>query len=286
MRMMKKLVAVLLAITLFLVGFSALAETQPAASINHELLAALLEQYDHQEIYFPSVSELYSYQGVEVNPGRDYSFAVKNYYGISAFIESISVIPRRAKPEEVVCSPYYATLAKNQRDPFVVNQETARWLEENYRNSPVEIVVNQTDYLCHYNEFGMIEHGLYQGKPAVFGYWQYIVEVDGKKSYGDWMELLVQVSDDVLVSVMIRPLYGEIFLENLADELTGLDFVRLGDANRNGNVDAVDALATLKHAVQMEEITDPTAFLMADCDQNLKLDAVDALKTLCIAVGK
>ena len=51
----------------------------------------------------------------------------------------------------------------------------------------------------------------------------------------------------------------------------------------NGVVDAADALAVLKHAAQIESITDEESFAAGDLDENGQLEAADALEILKIA---
>ena len=58
---------------------------------------------------------------------------------------------------------------------------------------------------------------------------------------------------------------------------------KAGDVDGNGVVDAADALAVLKHAAQIESITDEESFTAGDLDGNGQLEAADALIILKIA---
>ncbi len=58
---------------------------------------------------------------------------------------------------------------------------------------------------------------------------------------------------------------------------------KAGDVDGNGVVDAADALAVLKHAAQIESITDEESFAAGDLDENGQLEAADALEILKIA---
>ncbi len=131
--------------------------------------------------------------------------------------------------------------------------------------------------------------GEYAGSPAA--YLQYIRRrPPAGDPYTCSAELAVSKSPYCLMSVR---LFGWQYkgtdnpFETLdLPKLLGLSFTTTGDADLNGQVNAVDGLLTLKHAVQKAEIADELAFALADWNDDGALDATDALHTLQKAVGK
>ena len=80
----------------------------------------------------------------------------------------------------------------------------------------------------------------------------------------------------------IRNFRGKSFTQTCT--ITVLDEYRLGDIDRNGNIDANDALLALQHSVGMIAL-DGDNLSLADVDENGTIDAADALKILQNSVG-
>lgn len=71
--------------------------------------------------------------------------------------------------------------------------------------------------------------------------------------------------------------------DTVAPTETTLPDYKLGDVNKDGNVDASDALLVLKHAAKLELIEDEILLKAADVQADDIIDANDALTILKIA---
>ncbi len=71
----------------------------------------------------------------------------------------------------------------------------------------------------------------------------------------------------------------------MADAVTATDVWALGDLNRDGYINAKDALLALRHAVKKEDFI-PNRFVAADVNRDENINAMDALEMLKKSVGK
>lgn len=84
----------------------------------------------------------------------------------------------------------------------------------------------------------------------------------------------------VLSLAMAIPSVPSLAVNAVADEK-----LYYGDVDKNGAVEAADALAVLKHVVKLQLITDETSVELADMDANDEITASDALEILKTVVG-
>lgn len=138
-------------------------------------------------------------------------------------------------------------------------------------------------------------YGTYRQWPAAILNWvdaSHLVSVSDKM-VSEVEEFAVGLSDTMLASAQCYRFNGpELPIRDSSkavpwlEKYFGLGFTTIGDANADGTVNAIDALAILKHSVGTASITDELTFLLCDADENNRLDAEDALFALKRAVGK
>lgn len=297
----KKYTAIFLAISLLfsVLAFPSMAEDENESfpfSYMEDLIAQWRENPD-SELWLPllperaAVSSLAKSETANVyglNPG----FTIDGQWVVSIIFHTVEDYPA---PGHV---PTTRLLIKKGLDPVDLTEEMLNVIQ---KGDEVEYSsVNQSNSILTYEWIVAAPPvtGQYQKRPAAVTCFHAFYNPSGSFVFdGRYHEILVALSEQVLVSIIAEEgshttgsattaqFRDDAYMSQL-DELFGIRFTTMGDANLDGVVNAMDALAMLRYAVNQEYITDRTAFLLSDVDGSGGLDAADALYALRRAVGK
>ncbi len=284
---MKKMLSVLLVITLFVMTMvPAYAETAPLTEM--EILQTLKAKQVVNGFFIPVLPEGYEIEGITVEKDGSYSYAVQSPTAADIYLENIAIV--RSTNTNVLNSPYQCLLASNGVEACVnVSDEMLDSLD-----MLSDAIVHTIDYNHSrtYQFNGAIPVTYYGGYPATIIGWNVTFRNYGDISLGSGREVVMQLDQNTMLSYFFQfNVSADEINENggslgYLSEHFPLVFIRSGDVDGDMTVNAVDALAMLKHAVGKEMITDEKGVILADCDNNGIINAADALYALKVAVGK
>ena len=301
---MKNLICTVLCLAL-LCGAALPAAAEEQTPLTAAQVIAQLKSNDAVgELWFPVMREGFAFNELEIGADGSYRFLTKPTditapnkapYGLTlvqaAFVTAYNTDAR--------FSPYQTALRKagaanslslsdEAADLLVYEQSTVQYIDPNPAPAKRRSI--------SYRYYGIA--GSEAWPNCKVSGWEYAQWINGDVLGGSMLEVLVPVSKQYLLSLTLTVI-GDTSYDGLPRREDGtvdfvaffmqqLDFryVTTGDADLNGQVNAVDGLLTLKHAAQKAEITDELAFALADWNDDGALDATDALHTLLKAVGK
>ena len=301
---MKNLICTVLCLALLCcAALPAVAEEQTPLTAA-QVIAQLKSNDAVGELWFPVMREGFAFNELEIGADGSYRFLTKPT-DITAPNEAphgwtlVQAAFVTAYNTDARFSPYQTALRKaGAANSLSLSDEAADLLV--YERSGVQYIdpnpAPAKRRSISYTYYGIVGSEAWPNCKAsgwAYGRWK-----DGDVVTGSMVEVLVPVSKQYLLSIALMAI-GDTTDDGLPRREDGtVDFVAffmqhldfrfttLGDADLNGQVNAVDGLLTLKHAVQKADITDELAFALADWDDDGALDAGDALHTLQKAVGK
>lgn len=258
----------------------------PIVSITKQLKA----HENFREFWIPLPTKNISFREpliIKDNGSYGLSLAPKKVQG--AVIHQISIVT--AQNSDARLSPYQVMLSNKN----LTKVNPCSVTHKNLNSIACGDTISYVDNLIknQYIATGYTLLGTYDTLPAAMVSWNYSGHNQGDISSGQSNEVIIQLSDQILVSIILS--YDDDFTASLQhaseffsriEEIFSLHFTTIGDANADGTVNAIDALAILKHSVGTASITDELTFLLCDADENNRLDAEDALFALKRAVGK
>ena len=254
-----------------------------------ELVAQLKAEETVEELWVPvfDAKSRRTITDLVITEAGSYYFKVQQPDDCAYPIYCISFVT--ADNNDARISPYQVLMKQKYPDSSLA----LRWEQVQSITLGDEVVYqNQTEDVEKTFTAGCAIMGEYRNRPMVVSDWQICARRMGDICLGWCCEGVIGLSDTMAASAICTDatVLGaassvEEFYSYVAANLE-LGFTTLGDADTDGQVDAADALAILKHSVGKSEIADALAFLMADTDDSGTLDAADALSALRIAVGK
>ncbi len=277
---MKKLICTVLSLVLLCCAALPAAAVKDNKITWQEAVQQLKQEETIEELWLPKMAPSFSYSKTSTVVDGSYLYSgFTKMLGRNVWLQ-IAFVSVNSESPSANMSPYFA-MCKQKDEPLSI--EDAVWSDW-----------SQGDHVS-YTSFEKLSYSYYgsnpfeyKGKTGLYNGWV----VGSTPLIGAGMEeIILPVSELYWMVISFVP-YGdntkpeedkEAFPAALLDQL-GL--TTTGDADLNGQVNAVDGLLTLKHVVQKAEIADELAFALADWDDDGALDAGDALHTLQKAVGK
>lgn len=253
-----------------------------------ELVAQLKAEGTIRELWVPILPEGYEITHIKISDVSEGSYGYFVRQSDQATVAFSAVCFADTANTDPRFSPSGALMAQNGLSARLFDREG--W-EPITKGDSVRYKSPDGTASSTYTYDGYAYQGQYSRWPIVYTGWTVSNRRLGDISSSDCHEVTLSLSRSTVASIAFQyrstPDVSSVeetitFLPNYLS----LSFTTLGDADTDGQVDAADALAILKHSVGKGEITDELAFLMADTDDNGTLDAADALTALRIAVGK
>lgn len=248
-----------------------------------ELVRELRDTPLVKDLWVPVLPEQYQIQSVTVTPHGSYYFTVRSLAEDASDTEmriSFMVADARATAGDII-SPFRQYLKEYGYSTVSTSTEVLDTM------FPLDYV-NYKDlvYVCT-GDFTKGQYGEYGATAISWVTGQMInLEYDVYQYDQVQQEILLNLTPNLVASVLYSsPDNGQDVFTQFQTTL-GLAFATYGDVDGNWKVNAKDALAILKHGVQLQPITHELSLLLADCNNDFQIDALDALYTLKKAVFK
>ncbi len=294
---MKKLFCLLLCLTLLCCTALPAAAVEDNEITWQEAVQQLKQEETIEELWLPKMAPSFMFKKVTAYTDGANSYAISGYTELmdAKLYLRIAFVPANAEAPRADFSPYFAMCKQKGADLSIDESVWANWSTDDEVSyvQPYKIREGHMSTRTQKYRFNNVKPFEYKGLPALFNGWLFNSYMGSDiQTPSDGMgEIVLPVSDSLWMTVVIsRYDDGRWTAEQIADlpgsVLDQLGLTTTGDADLNGQVNAVDGLLTLKHAVQKAEIADELAFALADWDDDGALDAGDALHTLQKAVGK
>ncbi len=258
-------------------------DIEPAGLSTLELVEELRNVPLVKDLWVPVLSEEYQIQSVTVTPHGSYYFTVvstKEDATDTTMRISLMVADARATAGDII-SPFRQYLKEFEYSTISTSPETLDTM------FPMEYVNYNGVAYVYTGDFTKGQYDKYEATAITWATGPMInLEFDVYQYDRVKQEILLDLTPNLVASVVCSPSdSGQDVFTRLQNTL-GLAFTTYGDVDGNLQVNAKDALAILKHGVQLQPITHELSLLLADCNNDFKIDALDALFTLKKAVFK
>ncbi len=286
---MKKFLAILLSVLMMIMVLPlGLAEESDSSFTTLDLVKKLKSNSSLDDIWVPIFSQGFEIQDFSQSSQGSYCFSV-NAFPTSFRINVFS--NQKGKRNQNALSPYHVYQSENEFPAENFNLLENIFTNEIAAYNQGYYVYTGTHFIGRYGEFPAASMVWAKAKKYdpnsrpnfddnVVGGEHYLEAIDTIQ------ETLIALTPNITATV-VHPLLDDqkdVFAQ--FKENYDIRFTTYGDADGNTAVNAKDALAILKHAVQKVLITDELALLLADCNNDGTINATDALFTLRKAVRK
>lgn len=288
---MKKLTAMLLSLLMVIMILPiASAEEQSPSLTTLDWVKQLRENPLVSDVWVPVLPDHYSIEKISVNADGSYGFRIKNRQKNATKMQSIAIMPLTVTMDNAIFnSGYQYYLLEQGISSFPITQEVidAVIARKNYTWKNTK----RTRLSVEYNfAYPLTEYQKIPTAHLYFDYTKTVDGDIGFGSCHE-MVMGIHPKTIASVIYTYTPPKGVSsipqteFLQTVQTDMA-VQFVSYGDVDVNCKVNAKDALAILKHGVQKALITDELSLLLADCNYDGNINASDALFTLRKAVGK
>lgn len=285
--MKKTMICLLVSISLLMLSFTLNILVFPALgeeASKESYVEQLKSQSACSEIWYPVLSDFYKIESLTIRDNGSYTYKLSwNKTNVpNAFPASIAFVNSQPdgvslQEEKLVWNSKYKMFWEQMgKDSFqltAINGETFQILMEQQ-----SIPLMNHNYLWVQERSGIYP---YKQDQNLFVLHCYLGTQSGPSISLDglYLETVIPLSSkQYFASCTVGRNQGTEVKGDGLEEFRAIRFATMGDANLNGEVNAVDALEILKASVRKTQITHKEAFALSDFDGNGILNADDALK--------